>query len=1008
MKPNPTDSTQTTPVVTPETISNRPGLSALTYRVGTHGTFLETMKAQLSSKLPALTTRDSSDFAIALLDAWATIADILTFYQERIANEGYLNTATERRSILELGRLVGYALKPGVAASTYLAFLLEDGVNETSIPQGTRVKSSPEPGEESQTFETSESIKARSQWNTLKPRQTRPQDLTKGHLSELYIKGINNRLKENDLILLDSLAQTSSDDSLFWIQSIDIKPVEGITIIQLRPLFSDQEKENLDAISSSGNPYLSESRRYNSERLINRNNSIVNNLVTTAPFIPLPSQPISSYQISSYILDNHSDLSYSILSSIYPGLNPAALHQASTNIQVPKESPKVYVFRQIARPFGYNAQPRPVKYHSEINLMEYGEWLVDDPLNQSLVNQSSGIEEGEEDTIGEIPLLSRVLLGRQRRSELTDSETVQATNEELSLPSSDNKASHSLPVTYHQDDVIYLDREYNIVPDRWVVIINPDLEHEIISFKVGKGDSPSQVSHEAITAYGLTGATTKVELEDNKTWKSGNDFNAVRKTQVFVEPELLTLAECPIEDNISGIRIELDEEVNGLVSQQPILIYGEREDIAGLWVAEPALLSGTRHEIDWQLPGDRRHTIVTLFRDLTHVYKRDTVTIYANVARATHGETHQELLGSGDRSQAFQSFSLSYHPLTHLAAPNVSGVESTLKVQVNDILWHEVPNLNRSSPTDHHYITRTDDEGKTTILFGDGHTGARLHSGFENIEAEYRSGLGNAGNVKANQLNQLATRPPGVKQVLNPFRATGGADPESRDQARRNVPLALMALDRLVSVQDYAYFARTFAGIAKARVMPSRDTSHIRLAIAGQDDIPINTTSTLYENLLQAFQRLGNPGQAVNVIRRNLLVLVIVANVQVQPNHRWTSVEPQVRTQLLQTFGFDNRDLGQDVYLSEVIAAIQSVPGVSYVDVDYLGSIGEETIDATLKQLFQTASNDRSSVGASLASLLGEDYQAKRPTNHIAVAPEQLAILTLNVVDTVILQEVLS
>ena len=54
--------------------------------------------------LAALTTRAPDDPAIALLDAWATVADVLTFYQERIANEGFLRTATERRSVLELAR----------------------------------------------------------------------------------------------------------------------------------------------------------------------------------------------------------------------------------------------------------------------------------------------------------------------------------------------------------------------------------------------------------------------------------------------------------------------------------------------------------------------------------------------------------------------------------------------------------------------------------------------------------------------------------------------------------------------------------------------------------------------------------------------------------------------------------------------------------------------------------------------------------------------------------------
>src|SRR5712671_1966297 len=116
-------------VLTPITIMNRPGLDTITYRVGTHGSFLETMKARLSSSafpaLPGLTTRETRDASIALLDAWATVGDVLTFYQERIANEGYLGTAIERRSILELAHLVGYRLRPGLSASVYLTYTLE-------------------------------------------------------------------------------------------------------------------------------------------------------------------------------------------------------------------------------------------------------------------------------------------------------------------------------------------------------------------------------------------------------------------------------------------------------------------------------------------------------------------------------------------------------------------------------------------------------------------------------------------------------------------------------------------------------------------------------------------------------------------------------------------------------------------------------------------------------------------------------------------------------------------
>ena len=100
-----------TALATPGAIANRPGLSAIAYRVGTYASFRQSLLARLSDGrwpvLRRLRTRDQDDFSVALLDAWAVVGDILSFYQERIANESYLSTATERRSILEQARLLG-------------------------------------------------------------------------------------------------------------------------------------------------------------------------------------------------------------------------------------------------------------------------------------------------------------------------------------------------------------------------------------------------------------------------------------------------------------------------------------------------------------------------------------------------------------------------------------------------------------------------------------------------------------------------------------------------------------------------------------------------------------------------------------------------------------------------------------------------------------------------------------------------------------------------------------
>ena len=104
---------------------NRAGLPAIAYRTGDWGAFKNSMLARLSSAdypaLAALKTRDDDDFSIAVVDASAMMLDVLTFYQERLANESYLRTATQLSSLMGLSRLIGYQPSPGVGASTYLA-----------------------------------------------------------------------------------------------------------------------------------------------------------------------------------------------------------------------------------------------------------------------------------------------------------------------------------------------------------------------------------------------------------------------------------------------------------------------------------------------------------------------------------------------------------------------------------------------------------------------------------------------------------------------------------------------------------------------------------------------------------------------------------------------------------------------------------------------------------------------------------------------------------------------
>ncbi|MDQ6707338.1 MAG: putative baseplate assembly protein, partial [Acidobacteriota bacterium] len=515
-----------------------------------------------------------------------------------------------------------------------------------------------------------------------------------------------------------------------------------------------------------------------------------------------------------------------------------------------------------------------------------------------------------------------------------------------------------------------LDAVYDqIVPGSWAVIERPDSVQPIIT-------QIDKVRKTAKAAYGISGRITQLTL--NKQWLDPDKdlmLSVARNVNVSAQSEELTLAEEPIENPVCGNGIELDGLYAGLESGRWLIVEGERTGIpstSGVRSAELVMLAAVEQntrkvkpdvaaasasvaapsaEID--LPGDNVHSFLQLASGLSYCYKRDTVAIHGNVVRSTHGETRSEVLGSGDGGQALQQFTLHQSPLTFLAAPTSAGAASTLQVRVNDILWRETDSLASLGPTDRGYLTQTGDDGKTSVIFGSGRTGARVPTGTENIRAVYRNGIGEPGNVAAGRISLLATRPLGVKDVINPLPGTGGADRESRDDARDNAPLGVTALDRLVSVQDYADFARTFAGIGKASAVRISDGNRqiVHLTIAGAGDIGIDTNSDLYLNLNQALYQLGDPHQALRVEIRELMLIVIAANVKLLPDYEWESVAVKIRSALLDSLDFARRDLGEDVLLSQVIATIQRIEGVAYVNVDALEILGEDFTEGDLTRL---------------------------------------------------------
>lgn len=935
-------------IITPTSVANQPGFSTLAYRVGTHASFLETMKARLGeSKFPSLKhlkTRNPQDPSLALLDAWATVADVLTFYQERIANEGYLRTAIERRSLVELARLVDYAHSPGVSASVYLAFTLEDGYN-LEIPTGLSSQSIPDSDESPEFFETSEKLRAYAQLNQLKPRMSQPQQVsskTATQIDKLYLDGIAANLKPNDPLLL-IFGDAEAEQFINKIQIIEPQPNENRTKITLQlPPKLTQQLTNEDSVNTK-------------EQRIKQ-------------LIKLPSlQPANALELErtkQQIFDPEKiDINSRLINNT---LNPAsntAIYQILTSNQANSTNQlnRIEVLGIKAAPFGHDVALKTI-FDQQGRIEKYEEWQIAD------VDQST------------------------------------------------SSSPNTLPSELR--NILALDAQYDeITPGSWLAIERVDV-NEIGIYQVIKVESISKI------AYSIVGRITQLTLD--KPWLKEEDISldVMRKTTVYLKSEDLNLVEKPVnlkdapsdQNYISDqMEIELDNLYENLQPGRWLIISGERSDISdvdGVWASEVVMLSGVRQDVSQNLVNDKPHTFLRFARPLAYIYKRETVTIYGNVVKATHGETHTEILGSGDGTKANQQFTLSLPPLSYLPAPIPSGVASTLEVYVNDVRWQEVENLIELSPTDQAYITHTDTDGNTTIIFGNGEHGARLPSGIENVKAIYRAGTGKSGNVSAKKINQLAMQPLGLSGVLNPIAATGGADPESDYEIRRNAPVGITSLNRAVSVQDYANFARTFTGIGKSNAQRLSNGSEqiLHITIAGADDIYIDRNSDLYRSFVQALYQFGDPYQSLQIDMRELMLLIISANVRILANYQWSFVAQEIRTALFDKFSFENQELGENVVLSGIISTIQQVPGVDYVDVDILDSVSET--EAQNPGILNTKLQELAKVGST-----GGNGQPKQwipvklavfDSTINQLFPAQLAILNPKVPDTLILKELKS
>jgi hypothetical protein len=280
---------------------------------------------------------------------------------------------------------------------------------------------------------------------------------------------------------------------------------------------------------------------------------------------------------------------------------------------------------------------------------------------------------------------------------------------------------------------------------------------------------------------------------------------------------------------------------------------------------------------------------------------------------------------------------------------NTSVINDSVSITIGGVNYVQVPYLIDYNGYDSVFTLYTNAANSSYVIFGDGVSG-RVPPNNVVIYATYRVGGGATGNVAANTIKTILTNSQVGLTVLNTYygvpadtgAASGGTDAESTDSIRLNAPRSMHALNRAVSLSDYAALVKA-SGVSKAAAVADVYTSVTVFFVPYGDsgvESDLVTPSTVFNNTIPAIRTYLTDKIPANTTvtfqPASYVKTELFATITILPKYIQSLVKTQVNAAISSLFSIDNVSFQDTIYLSDVMSAVTSIAGVASVKVTKL------------------------------------------------------------------------